>query len=369
MVNMLKKCHGCKKELNLDMFTVDRSQDDGLDKNCKACKAIKIKKHRDQKNEVEKKRLVNLFPDIAKEWHPTKNENLDLMKILSRSSKRAWWVGKCGHEYETIVFVRTKYGCGCPYCNSNRKALSILNSHPELALQWHPTKNDCKPDDVTSGSHKKIWWFCEFGHEWKVHVSARAKDKITGCPYCYKIVREEKSLLFKFPEIASEWHPTKNGDLKSRDVSSCSNDKAWWLGKCGHCWSTSINNRTTHKTQCPSCKKSKGEQEIEKALTSFGIKFIPQATFENCKDKRNLKFDFRVGNILIEYQGIQHFEPVNFGDNKHIEKYQKTQERDEFKREWCKSNGYTLLEIPYTNFCNIPKIIKEIVNGEHPRRS
>lgn len=62
---------------------------------------------------------------------------------------------------------------------------SILTKRPELAKEWHPTKNgDLKPEYITYGSHRKIWWLCEQGHEW----CAIAKDRASGidCPKCRK---------------------------------------------------------------------------------------------------------------------------------------------------------------------------------------
>ena len=57
--------------------------------------------------------------------------------------------------------------------------------HPELAKQWHPTKNgDLKPTDVTPGSVKKVWWLCPRNpnHDWPATVASRSNG--TGCPYC-----------------------------------------------------------------------------------------------------------------------------------------------------------------------------------------
>lgn len=62
---------------------------------------------------------------------------------------------------------------------------SILSKRPELADEWHPTKNgNLKPEYITYGSHKKIWWVCKEGHEW----CAIAKDRSRGinCPVCRK---------------------------------------------------------------------------------------------------------------------------------------------------------------------------------------
>ena len=75
---------------------------------------------------------------------------------------------------------------GCPVC-ANRMVLAGVNDlatiNPELARQWHPTKNgDLTPRDVLAGSRRKVWWICDQGHEWQADVSSRNHG--TGCPVC-----------------------------------------------------------------------------------------------------------------------------------------------------------------------------------------
>ncbi|PEI80239.1 hypothetical protein CN636_25260 [Bacillus toyonensis] len=100
------------------------------------------------------------------------------------SYTKVWWVCEKGHEWETKVHNRTK-GSGCPYC-TNRKicidnCLATLN--PELAKQWHPTKNGTlTPYDVTRSSSKRVWWKCNEGHEWETSVNNRAYG--SDCLYC-----------------------------------------------------------------------------------------------------------------------------------------------------------------------------------------
>ena len=65
---------------------------------------------------------------------------------------------------------------------------------PELASEWHLTKNgSLTPRDVTIGTHKKIWWKCEKGHEWKATIANRSKG--VGCPQCYNLSRSKKASI------------------------------------------------------------------------------------------------------------------------------------------------------------------------------
>ena len=61
------------------------------------------------------------------------------------------------------------------------------------------------------------------------------------------MIDKEKSLAYLYPELAKEWHPTKNGELTPYDVTHGSNKKVWWLGKCGHEWEQIVKSRTNGK--------------------------------------------------------------------------------------------------------------------------
>lgn len=74
--------------------------------------------------------------------------------------------------------------------------------------------------------------------------------------------------------------------------------------------------------------------------------FIQQVTFPDCSDISNLSYDFQVGNFLIEYQGQQHYHPVDLFGGK--EQFSKQQKHDNIKRAYALSKGYSLIEIPYT---------------------
>ena len=104
---------------------------------------------------------------------------------------------------------------------------------------------------------------------------------------------------------------------------------------------------------CPICKSSKGETLIRNYLTDNNIKFQEQYTFDDCKNKYKLRFDFAVLNednaveCLIEYQGIQHYESVEIfgGEDGFIERVH----NDEIKREFCKNNNIKLIELKFND--------------------
>ncbi len=145
---------------------------------------------------------------------------------------------------------------------------SLAEKYPDIARQWHPTKNlPLTPHNVSPGSGKKAWWVCEKGHEWKAQIKSRTRKKGTGCPKCYEKVRGEiirkaairrsGSLAETHPDIAGQWHPTKNLPLTPHDVTPGSNRKVWWVCDKGHDdWLAMIYSRTGKKpTGCPECVK------------------------------------------------------------------------------------------------------------------
>jgi DNA-directed RNA polymerase subunit RPC12/RpoP len=194
-------------------------------------------------------------PELAKQWHPTKNGELTPDDITMGSGKKIWWLGDCGHEWEAIISDRHR-GNKCPFC-ANKRLLKGFNDlasvNPELAKQWHPTKNGgLTPCDVLAGSCKKYWWICSKNHEWQARVFDRAKGN--GCPFCInkRIIRGFNDLATINPKVAAQWHPTKNGKLTPYMVAPNCNKKAWWICDKGHVWEAKIAKRNKGMG-CPVC--------------------------------------------------------------------------------------------------------------------
>lgn len=102
-----------------------------------------------------------------------------------------------------------------------------------------------------------------------------------------------------------------------------------------------------HGQGCPCCKTSTGEEKVLKFLQENNIEFVKEKTFPDCKYINPLRFDFYLPeyNICIEYQGMQHYKPLEiFGGNDAFEIRVK---RDNIKREYCTRNNINLMEIRY----------------------
>jgi len=110
---------------------------------------------------------------------------------------------------------------------------------------------------------------------------------------------------------------------------------------------------------CPKCKESKGERKIRNYLKFNNIDFKSQKTFEGCKYKNLLKFDFYLPkeNLCIEYDGEHHFIIKEHWGG--IKEFKNIQKRDNIKIEYCKNNVIKLLRIKYTD--NIEEKLNEII--------
>ena len=199
--------------------------------------------------------LAVKYPEIAKEWDYSKNKSLKPEDVAAGSGKRVWWVCEKGHSYRTSVDSRRKGGC--PYC-SNHKILKGYNDletlEPQIAKEWDYSKNKLRPDQVSVGSSRKVWWKCEHGHSWKASVSNRTnKDNRNKCPYCAGLlpIKGETDLATVYPDIAQQWNYEKNGDKKPEDFLPSSGKSVWWKCEKGHEWEAVISSR--QHTGCPYC--------------------------------------------------------------------------------------------------------------------
>ena len=231
---------------------------------------------------MESKKFIRDNPKLVDEWHPTKNGDVSVDSTPLNSHSKFWWLGKCSHEWPSTPSDRNSKSAGCPFCAPNPRTLFGFNDlqtkNPELAKEWHPTLNGSLTSKmVTINSGRKVWWKCKIcDHVWKTAASSRTSGK--NCPECkrgkigsaqrLRSLSAGNTLEEKFPVVSEEWHPTKNGKLTARDVSKCSQQKVWWLGKCGHEWYANIGNRTNNNAGCPECIRNTVKQTC---LKRYGV--------------------------------------------------------------------------------------------------
>ena len=230
--------------------------------------------------------LADLFPEIAAEWHPRKNETLDPKEVTRASSNIFWW--KCDkgpdHEWRASVNNRTRLNSACPMCAG--REVSVTNSiatqcSPEILKEWDYEKNgEITPESLPIGTHQKVWWKCDKGpdHEWQAQTRHRMglipSMPARGCPACVgKQVSVTNSLASLFPHLVSEWHPTKNKGITPDQVVAGANTKYWWKCDKGpdHVWDAIANKRSYGGRNCPYCAHQKW------SITNSFVTLYPEA--------------------------------------------------------------------------------------------
>jgi hypothetical protein len=272
--------------------------------------------------------LKTINPDFANEWHPTKNGNLKPENILFNDGKKAvWWLGKCGHEWESNCSKRQRWGC--IYCHGNRileKYNDLATDNPVLAAEWHPFKNKIlTTKDITNKSGKMAWWLGKCGHEWEAVIANRANG--ARCPYCTnrKVLIGFNDLPSTHPLLASEWHPTKNGDLKPEQFTFGAQVKIWWKCNKEHEWKTPIGQRRT--SNCPICALGKSISKLETEIKEFveNLGFIVDPSNRNVLNGKEIDIYIPILKFGIEFNGVYFHNEHHKPDDFHINKYKAAQ--------------------------------------------
>jgi hypothetical protein len=193
-------------------------------------------------------------------WVKNNNCNFELWKgseyVDSHATTLKFYCYKCNDVFRSC-WANISNGSGCGVCDGIQigERHSLWDLRPDLCNEWSNT-NKISPKDVTLGSCTSVAWMCSIcGYIWNTKVCYRTTGDKTGCPACAgKITTNKNSLVILFPEIAAEWHPTKNGNLKPSDVTCSSSKNVWWLcKKCGSEWDAKIPDRTRKGSGCPVC--------------------------------------------------------------------------------------------------------------------
>ena len=273
------------------------------------------------------------------------------------------------------IIFRGQQSCGCmskkllwdkKHKILQKNKLTLGHLHPEL-IKLYSKNNKISIFEIHSNSKIKRLWICEkYGYDHEYEMTPNNTILGQKCPYCAgkKVLVGFNDLATTHPEIAKEWHPTKNEDLKPTNFTRGSHQKMWWFCiKCNNSWYVSINNRTSNNTKCPHCYiRSKIEEKITKLLQENYILFIRQKKFDTCKNKRCLPFDFYLPNynLLVEYHGEQHYKHTRYSDNEKL--LQDLQYNDKIKEQWAKDNHIPLLIISYKNRNKIETTLKQYID-------
>jgi hypothetical protein len=207
--------------------------------------------------------LATKNPSLAAEWHPAKNNGLLPHQISPNANRKAWWLrSSCGHEWEARISTRNRGG-GCPICYGRRVLRGfndLATTHPQIIREWHYAKNGTlTPYQIGHGSQRKVWWVCDLGHEWQVSPNTRTGKGLSSCPTCVgrTVLVGFNDLLTTHPEIAAQWHPTKNLPLTPANVNHGSRELVWWTCNEEHEWQSAIYNKRKGKVGCAICAGQK----------------------------------------------------------------------------------------------------------------
>lgn len=234
----------------------------------------------------------------------------------------------------------------------NKKKYTLLSTSYTKAQDYLILKcNDCGVEfkrswnNLKSGNGCRI---CRYNNQRILQMRPKKKDSLSS-----------------YPEICLDW--SIENERPYTDYSSGSGYKAHW--KCHTCnyeWETTISHRIKDKSGCPKCanKMSKAEKYIYDYMTGINLSFFKEYTFNDCRDVNPLPFDFYVPDLklCIEYDGIQHFQPVRFSKNMTDKMAQdnfiKAQRHDKIKNDYCANNNLKLIRISYKD--NLETRLNEI---------
>ena len=148
-----------------------------------------------------------------------------------------------------------------------KKDKSLLEVNYKIAKEWNYEKNgNLKPENVFSGSQKKVWWKCSKGHEWIADINSRISGN--GCPYCsnQKILQGYNDLATTNPELLKDWDYDKNNIFPTM-IGIGSTKKVWWKCQKGHSFYTAVNVRKKG-CNCPYCANQKTLQGYNDLATT-----------------------------------------------------------------------------------------------------
>ena len=302
-------------------------------------------------------------------------------EVIKSSNKKYWFKCPRGiHESELKninSFIYEKTVLKCNYCNSFGQYLIDEFGENALELYWDYKLNKVNPFKIAKNSNTQIWIKCqekEYHNSYKTKASGFAKGY--RCPNCcnfhgkvhpkdsfaqYHIDNTDKDFIEKYWSDKNTIDPFSIAPYSETQIwIKCQNDEE-------HEDYEIKSYYFTYGGRCNRCNESSyGEREISIWLDNKNIKYKREKIFEDLLGVGNnyLRYDFYLPehNLLIEYQGVQHYQPIDFkgeGKEKAKSRFKTQQEHDKRKREYAELHNIKLLEIPYWDFDDIKAILNK----------
>lgn len=278
-----------------------------------------------------------------------------------KSSKKKWLRKclKCGQ----VISVRTDYLTKPQSCRCIRKERELEESKKIIGKTFGYLTVIGLSKEKSGKSHL---WECKCnlcGNITTATSTALKNGNKKSCG-CYQKIKAREiaiplddlsgKVFGKLRVISQNFSYKKDHNLSS--------DSTYWNCICENCGNETIVSRGNlirgRTKTCGKCKHIPlGELKIKEILENNKIKYSQQYSFPDLKGKRNfLKFDFAIFKdekieYLIEFQGEQHYTPIDFFGGE--DSFNKQKEFDQIKREYCKKRGIALIEIPYYHYNNL----------------
>ena len=257
-----------------------------------------------------------------------------------------------GHEH-SICWNSFNNGNGCPICatESTKTKLKLNFSKVKDGFEKEGYIVLSKEDEYINNT-SKIKAICNNGHECEISWSNFQQGK--RCRECAIKGNSEKQKL-DYSIIENAFKEANYLLLTKEEEYTNRRSELHYVCDNGH---KEVTNWANFKEgcRCPKCTSSRGEKKIISYLKNNNIEFIYNTQIW---EENNLRPDFYLPkyNLVIEYDGKQHFEPVpHFGGK---ESYNLTKERDKQKEIYCKENNISLLRLPYWEYDNIENLINQ----------
>lgn len=249
---------------------------------------------------------------------------------------------KCGHMY-FIAPNNLLKGRKCPKCSHKNRYSNTKEFQLKINKMY---SNNISVLEDYKGCNEKIEFLCN-KHNVKFNTTPtnilRNKNICKECIKCESNLRQRKPLN----EVINELLSKHKGKIIL--VGEYYNTHTKTNFQCNECKNTFFTepNSILRISGCPYCQSSKGEKHIESYLSLNNITFETQKRFEECKYKRTLPFDFYLEeyNVIIEFDGEQHYKPIDFFGG--IEYYKTIKRNDLIKNSFASSYGIKLIRIPY----------------------
>lgn len=305
--------------------------------------------------------------DLVKEFVKN-NSKCELLSIKYESNdKLLKFKCLCGEEFDaTFAKFKDRNKRQCNDCGRiNQKDLAKLD-YNYVKNFVNDNSNCILLSSEYINNSEKLSFICECGEDFKMSF---AKFKDSNRRQCYscgiKIRIDGSKSNYEDVKLFIE---SKNCKLISKEYNRAK-DRLKIQCFCGEVFSTSFDvfqRELSGKQRCNICtnKISVYEKIVKDILNDCNITYIMEYTFDDCKYKKKLRFDFAVFDkfnlkFLIEVDGAQHFRPLkNYGGKKAFEEGKK---RDEIKNKYCKDNGIMLIRLPFYKYKEFDMIIKQYI--------